>query len=114
MSMNISDEQVRLSLYAVRDLIARRRLGNIPIPPGMHRLYHDYEVASTHGSKDEVTQEESDPEELIDSTEAAAILHCSARWVRQIRTDLDGRNIGGRWVFRRQTVVDYAAMKGDT
>ena len=101
-----------LALYAVRDLISRRILGNNPVPPGMRRLCLDLEAASAHGSKDEAAQPEWETEELIDTTEAAAILNCSTRWVRQIRNDLDGRNISGRWIFRRQTVIDYADMKG--
>jgi hypothetical protein len=105
-------DQGRLALYAVRDLISRRMLGNNPIPPGVHRLCHDLEAASLHGTRSQAAQEEWDPEELIDTAEAAAILNCSTRWVRQIRNDLDGHNISGRWIFRRQTVVDYADMKG--
>jgi hypothetical protein len=108
----LGQERGWLTLYAVRDLISRRVLGNNPIPPGMHRFCHDLEVASVRGSKDVVAQAKWEPEELIDTAEAAAILQCSARWVRQIRTDLEGRNVSGRWVFRRQNVVDYADMKG--
>lgn len=112
MSVELSDEQGHLALYAVRDLISRRLLGNNPIPPGLRRLCHDLETASVRGTKDVAVQEEWKPQDLIDTAEAAAILKCSARWVRQIRTDLEGRNVSGRWVFRRQTVVDYADMKG--
>ncbi|MDF3342100.1 helix-turn-helix domain-containing protein [Mycolicibacterium septicum] len=50
-------------------------------------------------------------EELIDTTAAAAILHCSTQWVRRISDQLDGRNIGCRWLFPRQTVVEYAERK---
>jgi len=112
--MNLDDGEIKLALYAVRDLIARRILGNNPIPPGTHRLCHNLEAASVRGSKDGAAQADWEPEELIDTAEAAAILNCSARWIRQIRNDLNGQSISGRWAFRRQTVVEYAHMKGGT
>ena len=110
----LNRDQCRLALHIVRDLITRRTLGGNPVPPGTYRLYHDLEVASVRGTEPVAALEESVPEELIDTTEAAAILNCSTRWVRQIRNDLEGRNISGRWIFRRQTVAEYAGMKGGT
>lgn len=108
----VDRDRVLLELHIVRDFIARRLLGGNPIPPGTRRLCHDLEVASVHGTEPVAALEELEPEDLIDTNEAAAILNCSARWVRQIRNDLDGQNISGRWIFRRQTVVDYADQKG--
>jgi hypothetical protein len=110
--IGLSTDQCRLALHIVRDLITRRTLGGNSVPPGTYRLYHDLEVASVYGTESVAALKESVPEEYIDTTEAAAILNCSTRWVRQIRSDLEGRNISGRWIFRRQTVVDYADMKG--
>lgn len=111
--MNLTEEQIQLALYAVRDLLARRALGGQPIPTGLDRL-HEQLATSAHGTENGVAERQSTTEELIDTTEAAAILNCSTRWVRQIRHDLDGQNISGRWVFKRQTVVEYADLKGGT
>lgn len=58
------------------------------------------------------TQTEELDHDLIGSVEAGRILGCSPRYVSRIHTDLDGRRIGGRWVFDRKAVLDYATEKG--
>lgn len=110
--MNLSDEQARLALYAVTDLLTRRQRGGQPVPAGFYRFRQQLD-ASVYGSETDTPTAESvdDDEDLIDTTEAAQILGCSDRWVRSIRSDLDGLNIGGRWVFRRHLVVEYADMR---
>jgi hypothetical protein len=105
--VNLRPEQVRLSLYAVRDLMTRRTLGGQPIPKGLGALLDEL-ITSAHGSESPTVPPQLVHNELIDTTEAAQILHCSPRWVRQIRNDLDGRNLNGRWIFKRHNVVDYA------
>jgi helix-turn-helix protein len=102
-----------LLLHAVHDFIVRHRLARKPIPEGYYPL-HAKLVSSARGTKTCAPQPQSSPsaaEELIDAKEAAAILRCTARWVRRIRDELDGRNIGGRWFFSRQTVAEYAERK---
>jgi hypothetical protein len=111
--VNLTPEQVRLALYAVRDLMTRRTLGGQSIPRGFD-TFLDQLVTSARGTENTTAAPQLTPGELIDTTEAAAILNCSPRWVRHIRNDLDGLNISGRWIFKRQTVVDYADMKGST
>lgn len=49
--------------------------------------------------------------ELIGADEAAQILDRTPRRVRQLATDLDGRRIGGHWLFDRHTVTEYAQQK---
>lgn len=111
--MYLTDEQTRLALYAVTDLLTRRLRGGQPVPAGLYRFREQLDT-SVRGSENysPPTQLTGDDEELIDTTEAAQILGCSDRWVRTIRTDLDGLNIGGRWVFKRHTVMEYAEMRG--
>lgn len=110
--MHLTQDQARLALYAVRDLIARRTLGGQAIPTQFHG-FAEHLATCAYGSESDGHGEQLELPELIDTTEAAMILHCSTSWVRQIRTDLDGQNIGGRWVFARQTVLDYADAKGN-
>ena len=109
--MNLTDEQTRLALYAVTDLIARRLIANRPVPPGFHRFRVELD-ASARGSEFDSAPAQLTGEELIDTAEAAALLHCSARWAREIASDLDGFSIGGRWFFSRKAVVEYAEMRG--
>ncbi|WP_448459482.1 helix-turn-helix domain-containing protein [Mycobacterium syngnathidarum] len=66
---------------------------------------------SVDGPKTAVPQEYSDVS--IDTDEASRILGCSTRHVRRRASDLDGIRIGGRWIFQRRTVVEYAEEKGN-
>jgi hypothetical protein len=107
--------EARWALNGVRDLIARHAHIKKPIPDELHAV-HKQLASSAHGTKTCAQQEESAPsaaEELIDTTEAAAILHCSDSWVRRphVRKELGGRKVAGRYVFPRQIVVQYAARK---
>lgn len=107
--------EARWALNGVRDLIARHAHIKKPIPDDLHAA-HKQLASSAHGTKTCAPQSESPrstAEELIDSTEAAAIVHCSDRWVRdpRFRGKIGGRDVGGRWLFPRQTVVDYAERK---
>jgi hypothetical protein len=104
--------QVEAVLYALRDLVSRRVLGGQPIRQEIQDLYEQLLAGSTHGTKNDPLCEELAPDDLIDTKEAATILGCSTRWVRRIHADLDGQSCGGRWVFRRQAVVEYAELKG--
>ena len=107
--------EARWALNGVRDLIARHAHIKKPIPDELHTV-HKQLASSAHGTKSCAQQEQSAPsaaEELIDTTEAAGILHCSDSWVRRphVREELGARNFGGRWLFPRQTVVAYAERK---
>jgi hypothetical protein len=110
--LRLSDDQVEAALFAVGDLVARRRLANRPVPAEVVALHRVLAVASDCG-----TEIGSGPEELgddlIDADQAAEILGCTGRWVRsrRIRADLDGQKVGGAWVFRRQAVVEYARAR---
>jgi hypothetical protein len=111
--VTLTAAQAWLVLYAVRDLIVRHTLGGRSLPDGFDTL-HVKLVSSVDGTKCCALQPQSSPsaaEELIDTTEAAAILHCSTSWVRRIRDELHGCSRGGRWLFPRQTVVEYAERK---
>lgn len=113
--MWLSEIEVEAALYAVRDLVVRRRLGGQPIRPEIRHLCHQLIAASARGTEDvedEATSQQWAPKDLIDTPQAAAILGCSTRWVRRIAAELDGYNCGGRWVFRRQAVTRHANRKG--
>lgn len=112
---DLTDADIRWALLAVRDLIARHGLIKKPCPDGLLTA-HDRLKSSVRGTKSCAPQPQSPPstaEDLIDSTKAAAILHCSDRWVRnpRFRDRIGGRDVGGRWLFPRQTVVAYAQRK---
>ncbi|QHP84281.1 MULTISPECIES: helix-turn-helix domain-containing protein [Mycolicibacterium] len=113
--MKFPPDEIELLLYAVNDLIVRRTLGNKPLPHGFAAL-RDRLVSCVDATKSCASQTQSSPSvvELIDTTEAAAILNCSMSWVRspRFRDQLAGREIGGRWLFPRQTVLEHAERRG--
>lgn len=112
--MRLTSEQVEWALYAARDLVDRLKVTRRHVPAELLSLYQKLEMHSACGSESDSDAEELDPDELIDSGAAAEILGCSTRWVRTIRTDLDGRKVSGHWVFRRQDVIDYTEARGVT
>ena len=59
-----------------------------------------------HQSESDTAELELD--ELITAAQAAAIIGRSRRQVLRITTSLGGRIVCGRWLFNRQTVLDYA------
>jgi hypothetical protein len=109
-ALRLSADEVEIAVWAVRDLHTRRGLEN-RVPPGLADLFHRLEAASVHGTENDRDVVELEDEFFIDSDQAAAILGCTPRWVRHIHTDLDGVKIGRTWIFRRQTVTDYAERK---
>jgi hypothetical protein len=122
--MNLTETQRQWAIYAVREVIALRRLGDRKIPPGVIALDRalwrgaEDELANALTSSDNGTacdrcREYWCPDDLIGPEEAAQILGCSARYVRKIASDLDGRLVGAMWVFHRPTVVAHAQAKGE-
>jgi hypothetical protein len=106
--VNLTEEQVQMTIYAVRDLITRRTLGGQPIPTGFH-AFLDQLAAFPRGSEICSTAPQLSAGEPIDTKGAAVILNCTTRRVRQIASDLEGcRNVNGQWVFSRHNVVEYA------
>ena len=106
-TVRLSGDQIAAAQYAVRDLIARRRLAGAPVPPAVLDLWNT--LASGGDSETESPTRATESDEMIGVAEAAAILGCSEQWVRRIHADLDGRKVGRRpWVFRRRAVEDYA------
>lgn len=65
---------------------------------------------SGHGLRGDYPQLDAD--DLIDANEVARMLGCSKRQARRHARDLDGQIIGGRWVFRKAAVAEYAEGRG--
>jgi hypothetical protein len=111
--VKLTSDQIAVVLYALRDLIARRNLGRRPIPPEVVSLNGALlQAMSAGGHESEGDAEEFESNTLIGPAGAAALIGCTPRHVRRIHADLEGVLVEGRWVFRRQTVVEYAQAKG--
>ena len=116
--MTFTDHEFDLVRYAIRDVIARRRLFGHQLPAGMEdldkRLQRERLVSDlgneTHTKIGQLEQE--DVEDVIDTIEAASILSITPRRVRQLAADLEGRRCSWGYIFNRQVVIDYANSKG--
>lgn len=115
--MKLDDEtRTRLIFDAVRELVVHCRQSGRRVPEGYGALLTEleFQLISADGSRKPGDETElGRSAELIDTTEVATILGCTTRRVRQISTDLDGRRIGGIWLFDRKTVTEYADQKGE-
>jgi hypothetical protein len=105
--LRLTSQQVEAALFAVSDVVTRRRMFGQPIPPAVVALRQKLEIASVCGTETD-SEAEQLKDDLIDSDTAAEILGYSSRWVRKIHASLDGRCIAGSWVFQRQKVIEYA------
>jgi hypothetical protein len=65
-------------------------------------------TASDLGHQSDSDTAELELDELITAAQAATIIGRSRRQVQRIALSLDGRIVCGRWLFNRQTVLDYA------
>lgn len=113
-AITFSAAEAVLLHHAVRDFWVRHKLGNRPhLPAGFDAVLAQLAsfVCETKTCASQPNSPPSAAEELIDTTEAAVILERSPQWVRRIRLELGGRDIGGRYVFPRQSVVQYAKRK---
>ena len=96
------------------------RRGTAPIPSRFLQLQAELAAAaaevraSATGHNDvapHVPQAQSGCEDNIGTVEAAQILQLSHRQVQRIAADLDGRHVGGCWVFDRAGVQAYATHR---
>lgn len=112
--MNLSGDDIEYALYCVVETIDRRRRAGICVPPWMHQLGQRFNLASltsemSPSGHESCTDSEGLESDLhVGSKEAAHLLGLSTRQVRRLRSDLDGETVGGRMVFKRSTVIEYA------
>lgn len=93
---------------------AVRRMG-LPVPERVQHLIglceaelRAYRATSVAGSPElpfEPDLSESTAEDLVDVAEAARLLGVTPRQVRNLRDQLEGRKVAGRWVFDREVLL---------
>ena len=109
--MNLTGTDLHAALYVAAEVIRSRQRTGQPVPTWLRRHFNrlDTEIRvlqSGHESDGDTGQ--SDQEQLITAREAAAILGCSKRQAQRLAADLDGQIVGGRWLFKLNTVTKYA------
>ena len=118
--MRLADGQLRAAYYCAAEVLRSRRLAGQPIPDWLHRWHArlDDEVRMSRTRQDfDASPAESEEQDLwIGSPEAATLLGWSLRQVQRRASDLAGRIIAGRYMFRESEVRLYAKelQRGDS
>ena len=104
-------DRLRCAYYCAAETIRRRQLTGQPVPTWLRQHFAEIDAAlrvsrSGHGTDNAAA--ELEPVELISAAQAAAIVGRSKRQVQRLAADLGGRIVGGRWLFDRTEVAEYA------
>jgi hypothetical protein len=119
--VKLGDQEIRAAYYCASEILRSRRLGGQPIPAWLRRWYArldaELKLSRTRQDFDAPAAELAAAQDLwIGTPEAAALLGWSLRQIQRRATDLEGRIIAGRYVFRESTVRTYAEelRRGDS
>jgi hypothetical protein len=116
--VNLTDSDLHAAYYCTAEVVRSRRLGCRPIPAEVRRLYDRLTAEMQPGLSRSGQEKDCGGQQLsaggwMSAAEAASLLGWSKRRVQRHATDLDGEIIGGRWLFRQSTVIEYAEGKQD-
>lgn len=100
---------VPAALYAVRVAQRERRRDGLPPSRALDRLAG---VLSPGGHEDMPAEPIDEPEPMMSTSEAAALLGVSRRQATRLAPQLDGRFTGGRWLIPSRTLDDH--LEGST
>ncbi|WP_199253858.1 helix-turn-helix domain-containing protein [Mycolicibacterium mengxianglii] len=113
--MRLSNSEIEEALFCVNEVIGWRQRFHQPAPSWMVQLARRFNTASLMSDTGHETGcDEPELESeflLIGSTEAAEILGLTTRHLGRLARDLDGEKISNRWLFNRNTVIEYAKEK---
>lgn len=108
----LDEHQAAACAYWVREATSRRRLRGEPVrEAAVTALLAALGTTAPGTGTVSATAQSGAGDDLIGTAEAARILGCSTRRVRQITTDLDARRVGGGWTFHRAHVIAYRDAK---
>lgn len=104
---------LRLALHCAGEELASRAAGKSPgVQAWNHELIRALELAmSDSGHDDSADAADWDPQKFMTAGEVATVLGLSKRQARRLAVELDGRIIGGRWLFPASAVTDYAERR---
>lgn len=117
--MELDANEVQAGYYCLAQFVRQRAIAGRGCPPAVTALYrrldiairaHDrnLQTAALSESRHENSSGAEQSESWITAAQAGALLGLSNRHVRRLAADLDGQCIGGRWLFDRNTVQEYA------
>lgn len=109
-------DRLHAAYHCAAEVIRRRRLTGQPVPAWLRQHYAELDAAvrmSRSGHESDSATAELEPVDQITANEAAAIVGKSKRQTQRLAADLGGRIVGGRWLFDRAAVTEYAANRGE-
>lgn len=110
--MRLDEREVHQLLYCASAVARERRERGAPPGAWLVRMIRRLELeAAVSGSGHELELRVPHSESWITAEQAAALLGMSARQAKRIANDLDGQIIGGRWLFPRCAVIEFAAAR---
>jgi hypothetical protein len=112
--MASDDEHLRACVRTAAEVIWNRQLRNEPVPDWQRRHLRRCEsMLAVSRSRQESASKggQFDLSELIDAREVGSMLECSTRNAQRLKYDLGGRLIGGRLLFDRRAVAEYAEAR---
>lgn len=110
----IAGADLEAAYYCTAREIRRRELACEQVDPAVRGLFDRLDAAvrmSVAGHESTCREAQLTQDELIGPKAAAEIIGCTPRHVRRIRAYLGGIPVEGAWVFKCQTVLDYASER---
>jgi hypothetical protein len=108
---DLSGSTSRAAYYCAAEVVRERRRRGEPIPAWLRQHYAELDAAVRASMSQPGHESPVQPAQLegewITARQAADILRRSAKQVHRLRADLGAQLIGGRWLFRRTTVLRY-------
>ena len=109
-----ADGHLHAAYYCAAAVIRSRRRNGTPIPDWLRTHYVVLDRQIRHPVSSQPRQHtdcdsphSDDLDRFISAAQAAVILGWNTRQVQRRATDLDGRRVGGRWLFRLADVENY-------
>ncbi|MEZ0382170.1 helix-turn-helix domain-containing protein [Mycobacterium sp. pW045] len=109
--VQLNETEVQACYYGLAHFMRQQRIRQRPVPRSVELLYRRIDAAIRTPVSDSGHQISAVPTQSdvwITAREAADILGVSKRQAQRLHADLDGQLIGGRWLFKRETVQEYA------
>lgn len=110
--MQLSREEVRAALFGLDTLVRERQRAGRGCPPEVvtlrDRLKAEwYQPVSPTRQPAGVDQRDLDAWDItMGTSEAAAMLGATPRWVQRHADELGGRLVAGRWLFRENDIIE--------
>jgi hypothetical protein len=112
--MASDDEHLRACVRTAAEVIRNRQLRGEQVPEWLRRHQSRCEsMLAVSRTRQELASDggQLEPENLIGTREAAAMLECSTRKAQRLKNDLGARRVASRLLFDRRAVAEYVEAR---